>query len=401
MTQHVLSNLALTLFAGAALASNAAVLPEPPQEDKELKGNFDQPLAGHGEAHAGGQSGSFSMKMIESGPEGNYSLTIENDKVRAEVNGKPVPQDRIRRGKDKVEILGDDGQVLKTFNLGQSDGNVLQLGTPRAPRAPRSRVEAPKPPAPPQAPNPEVMKNLRQLAPQQMALPPVMLGVTMSDDDDGVELDSVLEGLPAEKAGLEEGDIITAADGKTKIDQAKLRAILREKKPGDEIKLTVKHDDKTREVTVKLDAYDPQRLHLNGNSVVVSGHDWRDELKKHLEQLKEELAAKNVDIEQLRKSAQEHLDQALAELEQAHVQLRGWMNSDDNEMARRFEDAFSRLREFPRVVSPDGGNTFVVPTPNAPQPARPDDRKLDRVMEQLDRLNHRLDEIEKRVGDKK
>lgn len=400
MTQHVLSNLALTLFAGAALASNAALLPEPPQDEKELKGNFDQPLGGHGEAHAGGQSGSFSMKMIESGPEGNYSLTIENDKVRAEVNGKPVPQDHIRRSKDKVEILGDDGQVLKTFNIGQNDGNVLQLGTPHAPRAPRNRAEAPKPPAPPPALSPDVAQTLRLISPQ-VVLPPVMLGVTMSDDDDGVELDSVIEGLPAEKAGLEEGDIITAADGKSKIDQAKLRAILREKKPGDEIKLTVKHDDKTREVTVKLDAYDPKRLHLNGNTMVVTSPDWRDALKKHLEQLKEELAAKNVDIEQLRKSAQEHLDQALAELEQAHVQLRGWMNSDDNEMTRRFEEAFGRLREFPRVVSPDGGNTFVVPTPNAPQPARTDDRKLDRVMEQLDRLNHRLDEIEKRVGDKK
>ena len=61
---------------------------------------------------------------------------------------------------------------------------------------------------------------------------------------------SVLPGSPADKAGLQERDVITVADG-TKLDQThSLTSILSQHKPGDKISLTIIRDGKT----VHLDA---------------------------------------------------------------------------------------------------------------------------------------------------
>lgn len=67
---------------------------------------------------------------------------------------------------------------------------------------------------------------------------------------------AVVPGSPADKAGLEENDIILEIDGK-KLDGSKsLAALLRTYKVGDSIELTVIHDGDERKVTVTLDRQD-------------------------------------------------------------------------------------------------------------------------------------------------
>ena len=62
------------------------------------------------------------------------------------------------------------------------------------------------------------------------------LGVSLKD---GAVLTQVLNGTPAESAGLKAGDIITQADGKQLTGESALGEILNGHKPGDKITLQV------------------------------------------------------------------------------------------------------------------------------------------------------------------
>ncbi len=65
---------------------------------------------------------------------------------------------------------------------------------------------------------------------------------------------SVISNGPADKAGVQEGDIISAIDG-TKIDQSNsLTSLVGRHAVGDEIELTILRDGKTTKLTVKLQA---------------------------------------------------------------------------------------------------------------------------------------------------
>lgn len=67
---------------------------------------------------------------------------------------------------------------------------------------------------------------------------------------------AVIPGSPADKAGIEENDIILEYNG-GKIDQnASLASYLRKSKIGDVVKLKVLHDGDEKEVSVTLEAYD-------------------------------------------------------------------------------------------------------------------------------------------------
>src|ERR1700750_2104750 len=56
-------------------------------------------------------SGSVSMMNKTDGGD-TYQVVISDGKVSAKVNGEDVPEDRVRRSDDKVELLDKDGNVL-------------------------------------------------------------------------------------------------------------------------------------------------------------------------------------------------------------------------------------------------------------------------------------------------
>jgi putative serine protease PepD len=62
----------------------------------------------------------------------------------------------------------------------------------------------------------------------------------------------IVPGGPAERAGLEAGDVIVAIDGKPVADSAELIVAIRSRSPGDTVTLTVRRDGDERTVKVAL-----------------------------------------------------------------------------------------------------------------------------------------------------
>ena len=70
--------------------------------------------------------------------------------------------------------------------------------------------------------------------------------------NDGVYIQKVEEGGAGSDAGLEEGDVITAVDGKKVTKMAELQEILANKRPGDQVRITYLHKKSKKEKTVTL-----------------------------------------------------------------------------------------------------------------------------------------------------
>jgi len=73
------------------------------------------------------------------------------------------------------------------------------------------------------------------------------LGITMQD---GIVIRRVARGSPADKAGLQQLDVIAAVDGKSLAGDSDLQRILRDHKPGDTLELSVVRG--TQKLTVKV-----------------------------------------------------------------------------------------------------------------------------------------------------
>ena len=70
--------------------------------------------------------------------------------------------------------------------------------------------------------------------------------------NDGVYIQKVEDGGAGSDAGLEEGDVITAVDGKKVTKMAELQEILANKRPGDQVRITYLHKKSKKEKTVTL-----------------------------------------------------------------------------------------------------------------------------------------------------
>ena len=78
------------------------------------------------------------------------------------------------------------------------------------------------------------------------------IGVVFDSKADTATLEELTEDGPADKAGLKAGDTITEFDGKTVSTPDDIRAILRKKKPGDEVEIVIKRGAKTMSMTLTL-----------------------------------------------------------------------------------------------------------------------------------------------------
>lgn len=406
----------LVLFAGAATALAQQESHTPPA--RTLKGDPDRPLALSG----GGQaSGNVTMSFVQSDGSDTVKVKIVDGEISAEVNGKAVPKDRIRQSDGKIEILDDKGEVEHTISV--DIGDMAAVGGRAAPATrgwlPRGRVDL----------------KLDNKAPQAFSMPAqeapkVMLGITMSPADEttldrlgvkeesGIFVDSVIEGLPAAKAGLEANDLLVEADGVSPLVEVKLREILRAKKPGDELKVKVYRKGGAQQFTVKLDAYDAEKLgHMNmgdqirietlprawqgfggdedENAIVhgLFGID-QDKLRETLEGALKQLQDESGDWKKIRAEVTEELQGALKEFEKHKGQFR--VMGDNLKQLLGDARPLIRMRDGNALVAP-----VPPPAPDAPPPPRAESGQLDRIADQLERLNRRLDDLEKKLNEKR
>jgi putative serine protease PepD len=98
----------------------------------------------------------------------------------------------------------------------------------------------------------------RQVVPQLekgQAVKRSYLGTQTSADPtnpNGAQVQSVTPGGPADKAGLQKGDLIKAVDGQAIKDPSELSSAIETKKPGDTVTLRIERNGLTQDLDVKL-----------------------------------------------------------------------------------------------------------------------------------------------------
>ena len=78
------------------------------------------------------------------------------------------------------------------------------------------------------------------------------IGIRGEADTDVAKIAHVFEDSPAESAGLKIGDVVLSMDGAAVTNFASLTAMVREKQPGDTIRLKVKRGDETKEMRLTI-----------------------------------------------------------------------------------------------------------------------------------------------------
>lgn len=404
--------LSIVGTAASALAQNVRANPKPGfAVQREIQGDFDRPL-GQGTQDSVRTRTLMRLSQVENGT--TYALTIEDGQNTASINGVPVPQDRIRERGGKVEILDPAGNVLTTFNVASINVDPFRLDNPRSIQAERGRRGAGD-------------LNAFRLAPLhgvEQAAPPVMLGITMSAQDDGVVVDRVVPGLPAERAGLKEGDVILRFDDKPVASPEALRAALMDKKAGSQVTIRVKRDGKEVDLKAELTAFNAKELGVNDQAAMVvrpfmdQAEQSMDEAKRAVEEALEKIKA--IDAEKIRKDVELALNKALAKVEAAQAGAR--------EQGQRWVDMLNRGPGM-RMLMGDGEQPqmFVMPEGANNQQLRDmiqeqlrmfenqnrefrrfndgnargmDDsaRAMDRMSEQMQRMMDRLEQLEQRLN---
>lgn len=83
-----------------------------------------------------------------------------------------------------------------------------------------------------------------------------MIGLVLSPEQNGLRVDAVTPGGPADKAGVHDGDVLISIDGKKLVGEDAGDA-LHDLKIGQGVKLTILHDGKSREVALKAERREP------------------------------------------------------------------------------------------------------------------------------------------------
>lgn len=190
----------------------------------------------------------------------------DNGEMRATINGKKVPPDRIRKEGSTVIVLDDEGNEAARFSFAAGGGggrlwvpsgdDPIRLSPPG-----RGRLLI------------EREGDANQFVPSpDEVTPPVMIGITMSElpdevrqhlglgEGEGFRIDRVMKGLPGEKAGLKEADVVVAIDGRRPATMQGLREALMDRKPGDKVELTIMRQGAKQVVRVELAAWDADAL---------------------------------------------------------------------------------------------------------------------------------------------
>jgi hypothetical protein len=288
-----------------------------------------------------------------------YEIIVKGDEVIARVNGLRVAGDRLKQGENSIVIYDDSGDVLKRIAVGpRVRDRIADIKI-----APTVRFD-------------DDRDNAQWAAGGEH--PPVMLGVLLESPGEALRsqlgvgehtilIEKVMKGLPAQKAGLKQWDIVVAINGH-EVDGARmLGKILMESEPGDELDLVIIRGGKKIERTLELEAYDAESLGSPNIEVTVRPDEpgrfpgglrgWnfqgqesaQREIEKAMEKLKgmefgNEAAARQ--LEQLQRNLEASKDQ-WAQRGRAILDNKGrLLTLDDDERDEMAEELEDRLEDF-------------------------------------------------------
>lgn len=392
--------------------------------------------SGHGGGHGAGQGSSSNAvvrTIIQDGDDRTvlasgtsdsghkYEIKVKNDTVEAKLDGKRVPDDRIRVSDDSVELVDENGNTVVTLSIG--DDHVGSAGAWVTP-APGGAFAAPSPMTTTSggtwtldAPGAFSPIEGGAVAIAQMEPPKVMVGINMSDvdgtlrehfgldEDAGIVVDNVVDGLPASKAGIKARDIIISIDG-TNVTNSTLRDALNEKEPGQRVQVVLLRKGEKKDVEMQLEAYDASKLGITTPLAMAYGDQSFDPFFGD-EASKEEMEAARKALHDAMSSLS---DQHSAEMDQAREQI---------QRAMRELEAAHALRGQRSLSGDQLRNLYVVPSaPAAPSepgtPTPPNEAgqgrlryqvlrdpvgsdRMESLEDRLDQLDERLDKLDSRI----
>lgn len=325
---------------------------------QQAQHRFDKPInQRQGETGAGNRQ--VHVEMSQSDNDDTYTVKIENGAISASHNGKELPANRIRKNDGKVELLDENGKVVSTFHVGKGDINAEMTIKDDA-----GQREGQKP------------AGGVFVAGDQ---PKVMIGINMGDVSDslrehlkiegegGIQLERVIEGLPGANAGLQEKDIIIELEGIKPITQEKFREVLKKKNPGDKVQVKVLRKGDTKECTIKLEAWDAEKLGMaqqNAPGVNLMWGDeaqakkWAEQAMKNAEKMREGWNAQGFDkndpkwrehLDMLKKFQGEDGNQWLFNLQPDQFQMFTPMDAEANKRVeqrlKKVEDRLDKLAD--------------------------------------------------------
>jgi len=205
-------------------------------------------------AAAGGLKVVSSQTLDQDGQQQTFELRVEGDRITAVRNGKQLPASAIKREGERIIILDEHGNEIRDLHIFKpaTADQLNLLSTADGAWAPSVTAD--------------------QFMWSTGEQPTVVIGVQMGDPGPALEkhlklkpgactmITGVYEGLPAQKAGLGEYDIIVQVDGEEAADRQTLRQTIVEKKPGETIRLRVIQEGQPKDVTVEIAPYDKEKM---------------------------------------------------------------------------------------------------------------------------------------------
>lgn len=264
--------------------------------------------------------------------------------------------------------------------------------------------------------------------------PRTMLGITMSEREGqpGVLIASVVSGAPAEKAGLQTGDVIVEVVPDGPANAESVRRIARDAVPGEPITLRIMRNGETKEIVVELAPYDGSafgiaqgfdgasdgiRWRLDNNGLDLLDLDRRSEelarMRVSMQGLLTELAAQQAALEaqladgagdamteRIRLMASE-LDEAMKDFAESQLRYRL-----DGQLLNSLRSGANGEGEI--VIGRGGGDRTHIfarpPRPIAPPapvpPASPNEQRIQTIESRLDALeasNKRIEQMLQRL----
>jgi serine protease Do len=228
--------------------------------------------------------------IIREGDDGREKMTIVVDGDKVTVNGKPLS-----------EYEGDDVIVRR-----RRSGDGAPFVFVRPPMAPMSPV-APMSPLVPMPPMDPISggKSWRYAwedddFPRVNRTPRAFLGVVTEKADKGARIEEVSEGSAAAKAGLREGDIITAVGGKPVSGPESLVELIRARKPEEAVEIAYLRDNKKKTVKARLGKTETMRV----EAFEFNMPEFEESFRRGMRDLEPELRRSQAELERAQRELQ-------------------------------------------------------------------------------------------------